>query len=307
VLQNQVYVIGNPLPGSDYYTNEDELVYSTTDPAAVAPAACTVDYGAQYDTLGAYLGSACATNPNPNDPVHGAGAPTPDGIPDGFAQVKRHYQAVEVEANKNFSHNFLLRANYRFAKLYGNYEGLFRNDNQQSDPGISTLFDFTPGKLGLLGAQFSPGYLNTDRRNVGNLRGFYTVPNGFLKNATFGLGFRAQTGTPLNFLGSHPAYGNTGEIPLGGRGIFGTTPTTFQLDGHMDYSLALGDRFHLKAAFDAFNIADWRLIVNKNQNIDTGFQAAPDITGPIFQTKTQGTPTEFQRPFYGRGTVRLEF
>ena len=59
-----------------------------------------------------------------------------------------------MEANKSFSHNFMLRANYRYAKLYGNYEGLYRNDNGQSDPSISSLYDFTNGVLGLLGEQF---------------------------------------------------------------------------------------------------------------------------------------------------------
>ena len=73
------------------------------------------------------------------DPVNSPGWVRPDGKPDGFAVPVRHYQAFEIEVNKNFSHNFLLRANYRFAKLYGNYEGLFRNDNGQSDPGISSL------------------------------------------------------------------------------------------------------------------------------------------------------------------------
>jgi hypothetical protein len=307
VLNNEVYVIGNPSPASDYFINEDELVYSTSDPNAVGPASCTADYGAQFDTLGNYLGSACAQNPDPQNPVTGPGAPFPDGKPDGFSTPIRHYQAFEIEANKNFSHNFLLRANYRFAKLYGNYEGLFRNDNQQSDPGISSLFDFTPGKLGLLGAQFSPGYLNTDRRNVGNLFGAYTFPTGYVKNLTLGLGLRGQSGNPLNYLGSHPVYGNTGEIPLGGRGIGGALNTTISLDMHTDYSLGLGEKFHLKLAFDAFNVANSKAILYDNQNIDTGFQAAPDLTGPNFANKTRGTPTTFQRPFYGRGSVRIEF
>ena len=69
----------------------------------------------------------------------------------------RRYQSFEVELNKNFSQGYLIRANYRFAKLWGNYEGLFRNDNGQSDPGISSLFDFTQGVVGLLGAQFTAG------------------------------------------------------------------------------------------------------------------------------------------------------
>ena len=33
-------------------------------------------------------------------------------------------------------------ASYRWAKLKGNFEGFFRSDNGQSDPAITSLFDF---------------------------------------------------------------------------------------------------------------------------------------------------------------------
>ncbi len=90
-----------------------------------------------------------------------------DGIPDGFADPVRIYKSMEFEVNKSFSKNWQLRANYRIAKLFGNYEGSFRNDNGQSDPNISSLFDFTQGDFNLLGQQFVPGVLNTDVRHLG--------------------------------------------------------------------------------------------------------------------------------------------
>src|ERR1019366_1315764 len=98
-----------------------------------------------------------------------------DGKPDGFANPSRRYQELVVEFNRNLKNHWQMRANYRFAKLFGNYEGLFRNDNGQSDPGISSLFDFTNGSLGLLGDQTKPGFLNTDRRNVANVSVAYVV------------------------------------------------------------------------------------------------------------------------------------
>jgi hypothetical protein len=288
-LPNQIYLIGNPNPSADYFVNEQEEQYTGTTP----PANCVLNYGPQEDSLGNDLGSACGLNPDT------AGLTTPDGKPDGFANPVRHYQALEVEVNKNFSHNYLLRANYRFAKLYGNYEGLFRNDNGQSDPGISSLFDFTTGVLGLLGSQFTPGYLNTDRRNVGNLYGAYTFPNHMVRGLTLGAGVRGTSGTPINKLLSHPVYQNTGEIPYGGRGVWGRTPSATQLDLHSDYPVSLGEKFKLKLAFDAFNVTNSQFTSTKNQNLDTGFQAAAD--------PTYGSPTSFQRAFYARGSVRLEF
>ncbi len=286
----QVFVIGNPGPGADYFVNEQEEAY---DPNGAPPANCVLDYGVQQDTLGNVIGAACGQNPDT------AGIPTPDGKPDGFARAARKYQAVEIEANKNFSHNFLLRANYRYAKLNGNYEGLFRNDNGQSDPGISSLFDFTTGVVGLLGQQFSIGPLNTDRRSVGNLYGSYYLPSSFAKGFTFGAGVRGQSGIPINRLGSHPAYQNQGEIPIGGRGSAGTEPSSLQLDLHADYPFSIKERGKLKLAFDVFNATNSKFILQKNQYIDTGFQTGAD---PTF-----GTPISFQRPFYARGSVRFEF
>jgi hypothetical protein len=289
-LPNQVYVIGNPNPGADYFVNEQEIKY---DPAVGPPANCVDDYGVQEDSLGNVVGAACGQNPDT------AGIPTPDGKPDGYATPVRRYQAVEIEANKNFSHNFLLRANYRYAKLRGNYEGLFRNDNGQSDPGISSLFDFTQGVVGLLGDQFAVGPLNTDRRDVGNLYGSYYLANGFARGFTFGVGLRGQSGIPINQLASHPVYQNTGEIPIGGRGSAGTEPSSLQLDLHTDYPISIKDRGKLKLAFDVFNVTNSQFILNKNNDIDTGFQTGAD---PTFKT-----PIQFQRPFYARGSVRFEF
>jgi hypothetical protein len=289
-LPNQIYLIGNPSPSADYFINEQEIAYN---PAGPPPANCVADYGVQSDSLGNVVGAACGQNPDT------AGLTISDGKPDGFALPVRRYQSFEVALNKNFSKGYLIHANYRFAKLWGNYEGLFRNDNGQSDPGISSLFDFTQGVVGLLGAQFLPGYLNTDRRNVGNLYGSYTVPNGFLRKLTGGAGLRATTGTPISRLASHPVYQTTGEIPIGGRGTFGTLPTSLQLDLHADYPINLEDKGTIKLAFDGFNVTNSQFNRTVNQNIDTGFQAGAD---PTFNS-----PTSFQRAFYGRFSVRYEF
>jgi hypothetical protein len=286
----QVFAIGNPNPGADYFVNEQEIKY---DPNGAPPKNCVLDYGTQQNSLSQVVGAACGQNPDT------AGIPTPDGKPDGFVTPVRRYQAVEIEANKNFSHNFLLRANYRFAKLKGNYEGLYRNDNSQSDPGISSLFDFTAGVVGLLGDQFSVGYLNRDQRDVGNLYGSYFIPTSFARNLTVGVGLRGQSGIPINRLASHPAYGNTGEVPIGGRGSAGTEPSSLQLDLHTDYPISIKERGKLKLAFDMFNVTNSKFILQKNNNIDTGFQTGAD---PTF-----GTPTQFQRAFYARGSVRFEF
>ncbi len=286
VVQN--FLIGNPNSSSDYFTNEEELAYT---PGGPLPAQCVLDYGTQTSSSGAIIGAACGLNPDV------AGLPTPDGKPDGFANPRRHYQALEIELNKSFSHNFLMRANYRFAKLYGNYEGLYRNDNGQSDPGVSSLFDFTQGILGELGGQFTPGYLNTDRRNVGNLYASYAIPSHYARNLTLGVGLRGESGTPITNLGAHPVYDNEGEIPIGGRGALGRTASDTQLDLHTDYPIPT-DRLHLKLSWDMFNVTNARRLVAVDQD------SALNSTTPNVDFLK---PLAFQRAFYARAAIRLEF
>lgn len=286
---NQIFVIGNPNSSSDYFTNEQEAAYPV---GGSAPAGCPLDYGQQKDSGGNGIGGACGLNPDV------AGLNVPDGLADGFANPRRHYQALELEANKNFSHNFLLRANYRFAKLYGNYEGLYRNDNGQSDPGISSLFDFTQGVLGELAGQFESGYLNTDRRHVGNLYGSYVVPKSFLKNLTGGLGLRGASGIPITKYGAHPYYDNAGEVPLGGRGAVGRNASNYSLDLHADFPVNFSDTKRLKLTWDMFNVTNSRSLQAVDQNY-----ALNSTTLNADYLK----PTTFQRAFYARGALRFEF
>jgi hypothetical protein len=285
----QNFVIGNLSSKTDYFTNIQEVAYPA---GGTAPAGCPLDLGQKFDSVGNPVGGACVLNPAV------AGIPVSDGKPDGFSDARRHYQALELEANKNLSHNFMLRVNYRWAKLYGNYEGLFRNDNGQSDPSISSLYDFTNGVLNLLGDQFVRGYLNTDRRQVGNLYGSYVVPSGFLKHLAGGIGLRGSSGTPISELGAHPAYQNSGEIPIGGRGTVGTNASNYQLDLHADYPLQLGERYKVKFTFDTFNVTNSRSLTAVDQDIALSY-GVPDAD--------YLKPVSFQRAFYGRGSIRFEF
>ena len=289
VTQN--FLIGNPSSSSDNFSNEVEEAYA---PGSPAPANCVLDYGIQKNSSGQTIGAACGLNPLDANGNSTAGIPGPDGKADGFANPRRHYQALEIEANKSFSHNFLLRANYRFAKLYGNYEGLYRNDNAQSDPGVSSLFDFTQGILGELGDQFTPGYLNTDRRNVGNLYGSYLISRSYAKNLTVGVGLRGESGSPITNLGAHPVYDNAGEIPIGGRGSLGRTPSDTSLDIHTDYPVSF-EKAHLKLGWDMFNVTNSRKQVFVDQD------SALNSTTPNVDFKK---PEAFQRAFYARGSVR---
>jgi hypothetical protein len=229
-----------------------------------------------------------------------------DGKPDTYKNPERIYQAVEFEVNKSFSHNWSLVANWRIARLTGNYEGAFRNDNGQADPGISSLFDLTEGAFGLLGQQQGIGPLNTDRKHVINVYPTYVLDRSFLKGLVLGGGLRIQSGVPLTTLVAQQAYQNPGEVPLFGRGDLGRAPVTGTIDTHIEYPWKLTEKLSLKLGFDAFNIANTKRQTLINQNDDQGF----GIPNADFM-KPAGTVGQhnyfFVPPFSSRFSVRLVF
>lgn len=195
------------------------------------------------------------------------------------------------------------RVNYRFAKLYGNYEGFYRNDNGQSDPGISSLFDFTAGAINLLGDQFKRGYLNSDRRHVANALVAYTLTKdtpylGKLNGVTVGTWIHALTGTPLSAYESHPVYLNPGEVPVGGRGTLGTTPVNVYADASVTDVIRVSEKSSLKLAFDGFNVTNSQAIIGTNQNLDT----SPGAVNPDYKR-----PNQYVSPFRARFNIELSF
>lgn len=249
--------------------------------------------------------AACFADNGVNGQV--AGSVVADGIPDGFVDPVRQYWAVEFEANKTFSHNWQLRANWRIARLVGNFEGAFRNDNGQTDPGISSLFDFTQGNFNLLGDQFKPGPLNTDRFHILNIYATYVFDKTRLKGLTLGTGVRYETGTPISEFASHPVYENAGEVPLGGRGKLGRTRQTGTVDIHVDYPIRIteGSRLHFGADF--FNIVDSRRLLFVDQNIDLSFGVPNvDFQKPVNQNGFRAGDA-FLSPFRTQVFFRFEF
>ncbi len=326
ITPNNAGGIANPNKGTDIAVNEQELPYTQAQFLAKNPSGsptaaqyvpvvpgCTPDNDTFFSVGGPFInsfnqpvGGACFLNPTTMDATPG------DGIPDGFVNPVRRYQAAEFELDKRFSNHWLAKINFRWGTLFGNFEGAYRNDNGQSDPGISSLFDFSSGKLNLLGDQFAPGMLSTDRRTVGNLFLSYNVGSDSplihgARGLTLGAGWRGQSGVPLSILGDHPIYLNQGEIPVGGRGAAGRTPSTMQLDLHGDYNVPLGSRwekYRLKLAIDMFNVTNSQFQLGRVQYTQTSSSA---VGAPPPLNADYNRPTSFQTPFYARGSVRFEF
>jgi hypothetical protein len=337
----QQFSITNPSKGLDIFTNPIQEDFTTGQPvtvgtgaaaanffpdASVIPSVCktpgspatgpinvnnvpffdfpTNSFG-QGITDGQGNNAACFAADGNGINGQPAGGVVPDGIPDGFADPVHKYWSVVFEVNKSFSRNWQLRANYTISKVFGNFEGAFRNDNGQSDPGISSLFDFTTGQFNQLGGQFTPGLLNQDRQQVANGYFSYVFDHGKLKNLSLGSGVGIQTGTPVTELAAHPVYLNSGEIPIGGRGALGRTPTIGKVDVHADYVAKLTERFSLRFGIDMFNLTNSKRVNFFNQNIDLKFGVPnADFLKP---GNIAVLGDAIQAPFNARAFFRLEF
>ena len=287
-----------------------------------------------------YLGSICYPSVNepttwsiPNPKCGGTGQPActpatafvvdpnalfggdggPDGKPDGYPNAVRNYQAVEIEVNKSLSHNWSLISNWRIAKLFGNFEGAFRNDNGQNDPGISSLFDFTPGVFGLLGGQLTPGPLNADRKHIVNVYPTYTFDKTFLKGLIVTPGVKIQSGLPFTTLIAQEPYVNTGEVPVNGRGDLGRGPVTGTVDLHLDYPWRISETMSLHFSVDMLNIANTKrnILIDQFQDVTFGL-LTPDYQKPgyypyPFNAAGQNLTTGFVEPFSARFHVAFNF
>lgn len=209
------------------------------------------------------------TNPGPDTPVAAT-----LGFPISFEEAIHDYDAVTFTAEKRFGNNWGLQSSYRLSWLEGTFEGFFRNDNGQSDPAITSLFDFPTndpsyvalgrdlgfrGDIRFLGAA-GAGPLPLDRRHQIKVYGSYLFPIGL----NVGLGLQVRSGTPLTALAANPVYDNAGEIPETPRGegfqtidgFRARTPWEDRIDLHADYALPLGGDRSLRLVIDVFNLFD---------------------------------------------------
>lgn len=227
------------------------------------------------------------------------------GLPVGcFGNARRYYRAIELTATKRFTNNYQFIASYVFSSLTGNYEGLFRNDNGQSDPNITSLFDLPE----LLPNTY--GRLPNDRPQQLKVDGSYRTPFKLL----IGASFRAQSGIPYNQLIPHPIYGNNEGFGVQrGTAIVPTvatvdaafpntvnsigsnrTPFTWNLDMNAYYPIKFGEKRELRLSADWFNVFNVQRAIRLDEtfSINSGISGVANIEA-----------NRFPNPFYGAGTI----
>ena len=223
-----------------------------------------------------------------------AGDPATHRAPQCFGRAQRFYRAVEFTATKRFTNNFQFIASYVFSSLTGNYEGLFRNDNGQSDPNITSLFDLQS----LLNNTY--GRLPNDRPHQFKFNGSYRTPWNLLISGNF----YAQSGVPFNQLIPHPIYGNnegfgvprgTAIIPAVTASQPGfpnvvesvgsnRTPRTMNLDLGVYYPIKVGEGKELRLTGDWFNVFNSQRAVTLDQTftINSGVTGVPPVANPFY-------------------------
>ena len=260
------------------------------------------------------------TNPSSSVPV----AAGTEFLGAKFDDPVHKYNSVELTFNKRGS-VWSGMASYRYSMLHGNFEGFYRDDNGQSDPGISSLYDFPtndPSYTAIGGRQFgypgdirylgtSDGALPLDRPQQIKLYGNRTWAGGL----NVGGGINMSSGKPLTPMAANPNYGSKGEIPEAARGtgietIDGfkeRTPFESQVDVQASYALKMSETRRVTFLADVFNLFNQRRVTGYNQNtqLDNGPED-PDFGKPI-STILGGNPPQYQTPFSMRVGVRFEF
>ncbi len=259
------------------------------------------------------------TNPGPNTAVAG-------DLGASFESPIHNYNAIEFTAEKRLTNRWSLQSSYRYSRLRGTYEGFYRDDNGQSDPGITSLYDFPtndPSYATIGASQFGykgdirflgkagEGPLPLDRPHDIKLYGTYVFPFGLSASA----GVQITSGKPLTALAANPNpnYQNGGEIPLTPRGQgfqtsdgFKTrTPFTKTVNGQASYNIRFGDRGLVLLA-DVFNIFNTQTPLDYDNFVESTFGADnPDFGRVGVSSVISGQ--QFTLPRQIRFGARLEF
>ncbi len=218
------------------------------------------------------------TNPGGSVSVNPVtGVPLPGAVV--FPEPRREYEAVELTLNKRFTDNWQLYGSYVWSKNEGNYGGLFRQDNGQLDPNITSVYDLPSLLVG------ADGPLANDREHQFKLYGSYAWPFELVT------GFYAQylTGTPISQLGAHSSYGRN-ERFVTPRGDFGRTEDVWNADLHLEYPVAVAG-LELKLIGDVFNVTDEQEAALVDQEWTLADEEADDPATPLDESTCGGPGT----------------
>jgi hypothetical protein len=204
-----------------------------------------------------------------------------EGIGSVFPKATRTYNAVTVFFTKTFSDLWLAQVSYTWSRTFGNYDGLFAPNYgpNQLDPNITALFDF-------------PQFIKNGQGNLGNdithtIKIF--LAKEFVINPVFsfslGGSFNANSGPPIEPLGSDPLYGD-GIVYILQRGTTTRQPWVTSFDAKVGLNYRLTKDSVITAAVEGFNLFNSQRPSSIDQRYTLGFPGP--ILGPGGATNPGG-------------------
>jgi Carboxypeptidase regulatory-like domain/TonB dependent receptor-like, beta-barrel len=203
-----------------------------------------------------------------------------EGIANTFPKAKRTYHAVTASFAKTFADLWLAQFSYTWSRLTGNYDGLFRPEDNQLDPNINSTFDLKNLLLN------QDGNLNGDITHFVKAYVAKEWPLAPVVSLTTGLSFNANSGTPINALGAHLLYG-AGQAFIVNRGTFGRLPWVTSLDANLGFNYRFSKDMVLTARVEGFNLFNSQRATQVDQNYTTS------AVGPIVGVDQGQVPTQY--------------
>ncbi|MHB8875329.1 MAG: TonB-dependent receptor [Myxococcaceae bacterium] len=233
------------------------------------------------------------------------------GIAKDFPKATRDYDAITLYFSKNFSDLWLAQASYTYARLYGNYSGLFRPETGQLDPNANSTYDLK--SLLENGTGPLPGDV-THSIKVFAAKEF--VLSG-TQSFALGMSYRGNSGTPLNYYGAHEIYLADETLVLP-RGSAGRLPWTHAFDTKVGYGFKLSRESTLSASVEVFNLFNFQGITGRDERYTAddvrpikdaaGLDTYTNIEGnPVAVNPNFKNPSAYQAPREVRFGAKLTF
>ena len=251
------------------------------------------------------------------------------GIASDFPEAERTFNAIIFAFTKTFGDNWLAQTSYTYSTLKGNWEGLFRSQTGQLDPGTTSDFDLKDLTVN------RQGYLAGDRRHEIKFFGAYDIPFDVRHHVNIGASYQARSGGPQNTLGRHLLYG-ADEVFLLPRGSYDRLDWVHNVDLNVSYTFLKSERQTLAVTADVFNLFNFSAVVRrgnrytnrsvapiqgeaaKNPYVDgnkrkidpTLITPTEDPDRPFEEsdkTRTFGAPLEYQSPITMRFGLKSTF
>lgn len=235
------------------------------------------------------------------------------GIASDFPKAKRIYDAINLFVEKRWSKHWMVQGSYTLAWLRGNIDGLFRAQTGQLDPNINSDFDL----ISLLANRY--GWLAGDTRHSIKIFAAGEIELGHGQFLRLAGAFRARSGAPTNYLGSHFIYGFD-EAYILPRGSGPRLPWTFSIDPSIGYTKIIRKDLRLTVSMDVFNIANFQQVTAIDERYT--FDDVNPIAGgtakdlemlkttsgaPVTRNPNFGNPIAYQVPRQFRFGLRLQF